>query len=126
MLLQAALGFSLMATKGLTSETHAALIRAVELAESLDDLDYQLRTLFCLCLFRLRNADFRSALGLARQCEAVADRITDPRASESDLDRRSADARTSCLAGRSDLVKEHGLTMGRGSNERRAIDGRSS
>jgi predicted ATPase/DNA-binding winged helix-turn-helix (wHTH) protein len=80
MLLQAALGFSLMATKGLTSEAHAALIRAVELAESLDDLDYQLRTLFCLCLFRLRNADFRSALGLARQCEAVADRITDPRA----------------------------------------------
>jgi hypothetical protein len=80
MLLQAALGFSLMSTKGLTSEAHAALIRAVELAESLDDLDYQLRTLFCLCLFRLRIGDFRTALGLARQCEAVADRITDPSA----------------------------------------------
>jgi predicted ATPase/DNA-binding winged helix-turn-helix (wHTH) protein len=78
MQLQAALGFSLMFTKGMTSEAHAALMRAVELAEGLDDPDYQVRTLFGLCVFRLRLADFRGALELARQCEAVADRVSDP------------------------------------------------
>ena len=80
MQLQAALGFSLMFTKGMTSEAHAALVRAVGLAEGLDDPDYQLRTLFGLCVFRLRIPDFRSALALARQCEAVADRVSDPSA----------------------------------------------
>jgi hypothetical protein len=59
---QAALGFSLMFTKGMTSEAHAALMRAVELAENLADPDYQLRTLFGLCVFRLRLSDYRSAL----------------------------------------------------------------
>ena len=78
MQLQAALGFSLMFTKGMTSEAHAALTRAFELAENLDDPDYQLRTLFGLCVFRIRLADYRNALELARQCEAVADRVSDP------------------------------------------------
>ena len=78
MQLQAALGFSLMFTKGMISETHAALSRAVELAENLDDPDYQLRSLFGLCAFRIRLADCRGALELARQCEAVADRVSDP------------------------------------------------
>ena len=78
MQLQAALGFSLMFTKGMISETHAALTRAVELAENLDDPDYQLRSLFGLCAFRIRLADCRGALELARQCEAVADRVSDP------------------------------------------------
>jgi predicted ATPase/DNA-binding winged helix-turn-helix (wHTH) protein len=77
MQLQVALGFSLMFTKGMTSEAHVALIRAVELAAGLNDSDYQLRTLFGLCVFRLRLADFRGALELARQCEAVADRVSD-------------------------------------------------
>jgi predicted ATPase len=77
MQLQTALGFSLMFTKGMTDEAHAALMRAVELAENLDDPDYQLRTLFGLCVFRLRLAEFHGALELARQCEAVADRVSD-------------------------------------------------
>jgi len=80
MQLQAALGFSLMFTKGMTSEAQAALTTAVELAERFDDPDYQLRTLFGLCVFRLRLPDFRGALALARQCAAVADRVTDPSA----------------------------------------------
>jgi predicted ATPase len=78
MQLQAALGFSLMFTKGMISETHAALTRAVELAENLDDPDYQLRSLLGLCAFRIRLADYRGALELARQCEAVANRVSDP------------------------------------------------
>ncbi|MBV8242436.1 MAG: LuxR family transcriptional regulator, partial [Hyphomicrobiales bacterium] len=75
MQLQSALGFSLMFTKGMTSEADDALMRAVELAKCLDDSDYKLRTLFTLCVFRLRRADFRSALELAYQYEAVADRV---------------------------------------------------
>jgi hypothetical protein len=78
MQLQAALGFSLMFTKGMTSGAQAALTTAVELAERLDDRDYQLRTLFGLCVFRLRLPDFRGALALAHQCAAVANRVTDP------------------------------------------------
>jgi predicted ATPase/DNA-binding winged helix-turn-helix (wHTH) protein len=77
MQLQAALGFSLMLTKGMTGDAHAALTRAFELAENLDDPDFQLQTLFGLCVFRIRLADYRNALELARQCEAVADRVSD-------------------------------------------------
>jgi predicted ATPase/TolB-like protein/Tfp pilus assembly protein PilF len=77
MQLQTALGFSLMFTKGMTTEAHAALLRAVELAEGLGDPDYQLRNLFALCVFRLRLADFRGALELARRCETVAQDLND-------------------------------------------------
>jgi predicted ATPase/DNA-binding winged helix-turn-helix (wHTH) protein len=76
--LQAALGFALMFTKGMTSEAQDALSTAVDLAEHLDDPDYQLRTLFGLCVFRLRLPDFRGALALARRCAAVAERVRDP------------------------------------------------
>ena len=80
MALQTAFAVSLMYTKGMTGEADAALTRAVELAESLYDPDYQLRALTGLCTFRNRFADFRSALGFARQCEAVAQGLTDPAA----------------------------------------------
>jgi hypothetical protein len=80
MQLQAALGFSLMFTKGMTDEAQAALTKAVELAESLNDPDYQVRTLFGLCVFHLRLPDLRSALELARRCEAIADHVIDPSA----------------------------------------------
>jgi predicted ATPase len=75
MQLQSALGFSLMFTKGMISEADDALKRSVELAKRLDDPDYKLRTLFTLCVFRLRRGDFRSTLELAYQYEAVADRV---------------------------------------------------
>ena len=78
--LQTAFAISLMYTKGMTDEACRALIRAVELAESLHDPDYQLRALTGLCTFRIRHTDFRSALALARQCEAIAERLTDPAA----------------------------------------------
>jgi predicted ATPase/DNA-binding winged helix-turn-helix (wHTH) protein len=78
MKLQSALGFALMFTTGMTENAHAALVKAVELSEALGDLDYQLRSLFGLCVFRLRLPDFRSALTLARRCAAIADRVDDP------------------------------------------------
>jgi predicted ATPase len=80
MVLQAALGFSLMFTKGMTGEARTALMRAVELAESLDDHDYQLRAIWGLYAFRQRVGDFRGALELAGQYEAVAGRISNPAA----------------------------------------------
>jgi predicted ATPase/DNA-binding winged helix-turn-helix (wHTH) protein len=78
MQLQAALGFSLMFTKGTTDETGAALVEAVALAERLDDPDYQLRALFGLCTFHQRLANFRGALDLAQKCAGVADNAGDP------------------------------------------------
>jgi predicted ATPase/DNA-binding winged helix-turn-helix (wHTH) protein len=78
--LQAALGFSLMFTKGMNGEAHHALTSAVDLAERLDDPDYQLRTLFGLCVFRLRVPDFVGALALAHRCAAIAGRVSDPMA----------------------------------------------
>ena len=80
MTLQTAFAISLMYTKGMTGEAQAALTRAVELAKSLHDPDYRLRALTGLCTFRIRFADFRSALGFARECEAAAHGLTDPTA----------------------------------------------
>ena len=56
----------------MTSKADAALVRAVELAKSLHDPEYQLRALTGLCTFRIRFADFRKALAFASQCEAAA------------------------------------------------------
>lgn len=73
-----ALGPSLMLAKGMTCEVHAILRDAAELAERLDDPDYQARTLFNLGYFHLRQPDYHSALALGRQFEATVGRITDP------------------------------------------------
>ena len=78
MLLQAALGFSLMVTTALTDAPRTAMTRALELAESLRNAEYQLRALTGLCAFRLRFGDFRGGLELARRCEAVAMDAPDP------------------------------------------------
>jgi predicted ATPase/DNA-binding winged helix-turn-helix (wHTH) protein len=80
MALQTAFAISLMYTMGMTSKAHAALVRAVELAKSLHDPEYQLRALTGLCTFRIRFADFRKALAFARQCEAAAEGLADPAA----------------------------------------------
>jgi predicted ATPase len=80
MAVQMTFAISLMYTKGMTGEAHVALMRAVDLAKSLHDPDYQLRALTGLCTFRIRLADFRSALDFASQCETVAQGLTDPAA----------------------------------------------
>ena len=76
--LLAALGPSMMLTKGMTSEVQGILRDAAELAERLDDPDYQVRTLFSLGSFYLRQPDYRSALALGPRFAAVAGRISDP------------------------------------------------
>jgi len=78
MVLQNALGFSLMFTEGASSRVRAALARASELAESIQDFDYQLRALTGLTLFCLRRQEFRDALAFARRSEAIAKGAADP------------------------------------------------
>jgi predicted ATPase/DNA-binding winged helix-turn-helix (wHTH) protein len=80
MVLQTALGLSLVFTAGMTDDARAALDRALVLAERLGDPGYLLRAVFGLWLFRIRVVDFPGALSLARRCEVVAHASADPAA----------------------------------------------
>jgi len=77
MQLYAALGLALMYTKGAVPETRAALAHALQIAQSRDDVDYQLRALWGLCIDRLNNAVFREALSYAQKFATVAARSDD-------------------------------------------------
>ena len=91
MTLQTAFAISLMYTMGMTGEAQAALTRAVELAKSLHDPDYQLRALTGLCTFRIRFADFRSALGFRPRVPSCCPRPDRPsRHTDSRLDAPAA------------------------------------
>jgi len=81
MTLQTALGLSLIYTQKKVSDAPAILTRASELADSFQDLDFQLRAYSALALFRLRLEDFHAALALARQAEVMAKRSADAIAS---------------------------------------------
>ncbi len=78
MVLQAALGISLQFAKGVTAEAHAALSRALELAEHLGDAEYHLRIIHSLWVYHTRLGEVRTTLALARQAETVAVSIADP------------------------------------------------
>jgi len=78
MVLQCAFGYSLMFTEGLSNTARAALHRASELAESLEDVDYQLRALAGLASCCHRLEDFQGALDLGRRAETIANRSGDP------------------------------------------------
>jgi tetratricopeptide (TPR) repeat protein len=80
MVLQCAFGYSLMFTEGLSNTAQAALHRASELAEFLQDVDYQLRALAGLASCCHRLEDFRSAFDLGRRAETIANSSTDPAA----------------------------------------------
>jgi len=78
MVLQCAFGYSLMFTEGLSNTARNALHRAQELAEGIQDVDYQLRALAGLASCCHRLEDFRGALDLGRRAETIADRSGDP------------------------------------------------
>jgi predicted ATPase len=77
MLLQAALGMSLMWAKGPVSAVGAAWKRSLTLAEELSDAEYQVRALYGLWVFHLRIAELREALSLAEQLRRVAETAGD-------------------------------------------------
>ncbi len=73
MQLFAALGVSLMQTKGPAPDTTAAWTTALEIAQRVDDVEYQLRALWGLWHFRVSRGECRAALALAeRFCDRAA------------------------------------------------------
>lgn len=73
MQLQAALGLSLMYTQGPVPKTGAAWTRALELAESLDEPEYQLRALWGLWVYRISTGEPRTALALTQRFRHLAE-----------------------------------------------------
>ena len=78
MKLHAALGASLIATSRDAPEITASCTRALELAESLDDAEYRLRSLWGLWLFNIIRGQHPAALALAEQFLTVASTHPDP------------------------------------------------
>jgi len=74
-----ALGITILYTRNVGSATMvAALTKALELAESLDDTEYRLRAMFALYVYRLVTGDYRAALALAESIRAVSATMADP------------------------------------------------
>jgi predicted ATPase/DNA-binding winged helix-turn-helix (wHTH) protein len=76
--LQACFGFALIYNKGNIRAAHSALVRALELAESLEDAPSQLLLLCGLYRFEIRSGDFRGLVALSGRCEAAAKQIEGP------------------------------------------------
>jgi predicted ATPase/DNA-binding winged helix-turn-helix (wHTH) protein len=75
MKLHDALAVSLRYIRGAVPETGATLTRALELAENLDDVDYQLRSLAELWSFHFGSGQYPAALSLAQRfCTLAANR----------------------------------------------------
>jgi tetratricopeptide (TPR) repeat protein len=78
MYLQAALGLSLMFTRGSSEEARVALDRSLAIAEAHGDAVNQLQLLAPLHMFHVRIADFKAALQYAKRSFAVSGTIGDP------------------------------------------------
>jgi predicted ATPase/DNA-binding winged helix-turn-helix (wHTH) protein len=78
MKLLAALGASRLYTRGGVPEVASAWTRALELAESLGDPEYQKRSLWGLWSFHVNGVDYRTALSLAHRFASLAETSLDP------------------------------------------------
>jgi predicted ATPase/DNA-binding winged helix-turn-helix (wHTH) protein len=78
MKLHAALAASLLFSKGPTPETEAVGAKALEIAESLGDTEYQLRALYGLWACRVNAGECRIALMLAERFYSLAQGRSDP------------------------------------------------
>ena len=79
MKLQAALGASLMYTRAVTdAEVGAAWTRALELAERLEDIEYELRALWGVWAFRMRSGHHRVTFALVQRFCNLAAKSADP------------------------------------------------
>src|ERR1700730_13014158 len=76
--LYSALGASLMYTKGPVPETAAAWTTALEIAQALDDTEYQLRALWGLFAYRISSGEYLAALTLAQTFCSLASNSADP------------------------------------------------
>ena len=73
LMLRAALGTSLMYTSGPVEAAEALWSRVLELAEMFGDLQYQLRALYGLWLYKILVCEYRAALALAQRFQRVAE-----------------------------------------------------
>jgi predicted ATPase/DNA-binding winged helix-turn-helix (wHTH) protein len=78
MKLLAALGASRLYTRGGVPEVASAWTKALGLAESLGDPEYQKRCLWGLWSFHVNGVDYRTALSLARRFASLAATSPDP------------------------------------------------
>jgi predicted ATPase/DNA-binding winged helix-turn-helix (wHTH) protein len=78
MQLYAALARSLIDTRGAVSEIGEAGTKAFEIAESLGNAEYQLRSLWSLCSFCISGGEHRVALTLAQRFYTLAAKRSDP------------------------------------------------
>lgn len=75
MQLHTALGLALMYTKATVEASHAELRNALEISKRLDDSDFQLRSLWGLCVNRLNSGLFQEAMTLANEFCTVASSV---------------------------------------------------
>jgi predicted ATPase len=78
MQLETALGLSLFHTKGPARETGAAWIRALAIADRLEDTEYQLRALWGLWSHRMSSGEYRAALAFVERFRGLAAKHPDP------------------------------------------------
>jgi predicted ATPase/DNA-binding winged helix-turn-helix (wHTH) protein len=78
MQLNAALAASLKYSRGPVAEIEASATKALRIAESRDDIEYQLRSLWHLWSFRISAGQHRAALTMAERFQALAAKRSDP------------------------------------------------
>jgi predicted ATPase/DNA-binding winged helix-turn-helix (wHTH) protein len=78
MILQAALGVSVMFRQGNTEAVRSAFARSLQIAEQLDDLHWQLWLLRGLHIYLTRIGDFQGALDTGERGKTVARKLNDP------------------------------------------------
>ncbi|MGL4960432.1 MAG: ATP-binding protein [Inquilinus sp.] len=78
MRLHAALGWSLMQTRGSVPDTHRAWSKVLELAESLNDTEYRWRATWGLWVFHFNGGELQTALILAQGARDLAANRSDP------------------------------------------------
>lgn len=81
MIIRATQGISFQLVKTRASKACGALNRALELAETLSDPDYQLRILHALWIYHMREGRIRAAIALGHRAEPIAASLDDPVAS---------------------------------------------
>jgi predicted ATPase len=73
MALRAALGMSLVYTRGPVEESEATWARVLELAVRIGDTEYQLRALYGLWLYKILVCEYRAALYFGQRFRSVAE-----------------------------------------------------